>query len=62
MENGIRGNLLTSHLPHFAHGSRILTSDNALWLMLIEEGYDNSKIAFFMLFWACMDRFWANEE
>ena len=30
--------------------------------MLIEEGYDNSKIAFFMLFWACMDRFWAKLE
>ena len=33
---------------------------SAPWLMLIEEGYDNSKIAFFMLFWECMDRFWAN--
>ena len=34
--------------------------NTALWLMLIVEGYNNSKFNFFMVFLACMDRFGAN--
>ena len=27
----------------------------ALWLTLLEEGYNNSKNMLFVLFWACMN-------
>ena len=30
-------------------------ASTALWLTLLEEGYNNSKNMFFVLFWACME-------
>ena len=45
VDEGKKQNLINKH-------------SSALWLTLLEEGYNNSKNMFFVLFWACMEWFW----